>query len=230
MTTAHWIDALPSHRLICEFSAWSADLLRLADDMQRIASHCDILHVDVADGHFAPALLFFPDLVAALRKASRAPLHTHLMAADEILLDQITQFADAGSDLISIHAENANIGDALDLLEERRIPAGLVLKVDTPLEVLPRYLPRLRFVTLLGTAIGIKGVGLDPRATGRLTAARALIAAAQLPHRVVLASDGGNREQTLPLLRQAGAETVVLGSLAFGAPSLKDRMDWVHGL
>jgi ribulose-phosphate 3-epimerase len=230
MTTAHWIDALPSHRLICEFSAWSADLLRLADDMQRIASHCDILHVDVADGHFAPALLFFPDLVAALRKVTRAPIHTHLMAADGILLDQIMQFADAGSDLISIHAENANIGDALDLLEKRKIPAGLVLKVDTPLEVLPLYLPRLRFVTLLGTAIGIKGVGLDPRATGRLTAARALIAAAQLPHRVVLASDGGNREQTLPLLRQAGAETVVLGSLAFGAPSLKDRMDWVHGL
>jgi len=230
MTTAHWIDALPSHRLICEFSAWSADLLRLADDMQRIASHCDILHVDVADGHFAPALLFFPDLVAALRKVTRAPIHTHLMAADGILLDQIMQFADAGSDLISIHAENANIGDALNLLEKRKIPAGLVLKVDTPLEVLPLYLPRLRFVTLLGTAIGIKGVGLDPRATGRLTAARALIAAAQLPHRVVLASDGGNREQTLPLLRQAGAETVVLGSLAFGAPSLKDRMDWVHGL
>jgi ribulose-phosphate 3-epimerase len=230
MTTAHWIYALPSHRLICEFSAWSADLLRLADDMQRIASHCDILHVDVADGHFAPALLFFPDLVAALRKVTRAPIHTHLMAADGILLDQIMQFADAGSDLISIHAENANIGDALDLLEKRKIPAGLVLKVDTPLEVLPLYLPRLRFVTLLGTAIGIKGVGLDPRATGRLTAARALIAAAQLPHRVVLASDGGNREQTLPLLRQAGAETVVLGSLAFGAPSLKDRMDWVHGL
>jgi ribulose-phosphate 3-epimerase len=230
MTTAHWIDALPSHRLICEFSAWSANLLRLADDMQRIASHCDILHVDVADGHFAPALLFFPDLVAALRKVTRAPIHTHLMAADGILLDQIMQFADAGSDLISIHAENANIGDALDLLEKRKIPAGLVLKVDTPLEVLPLYLPRLRFVTLLGTAIGIKGVGLDPRATGRLTAARALIAAAQLPHRVVLASDGGNREQTLPLLRQAGAETVVLGSLAFGAPSLKDRMDWVHGL
>ena len=230
MTTAHWIDALPSHRLICEFSAWSADLLRLADDMQRIASHCDILHVDVADGHFAPALLFFPDLVAALRKVTRAPIHTHLMAADGILLDQIMQFADAGSDLISIHAENANIGDALNLLEKRKIPAGLVLKVDTPLEVLPLYLPRLRFVTLLGTAIGIKGVGLDPRATGRLTAARALIAAAQLPHRVVLASDGGNREQTLPLLRQAGAETVVLGSLAFGAPSLEDRMDWIHGL
>jgi ribulose-phosphate 3-epimerase len=230
MSSSDWIDALPSHRLICEFSAWSADLLRLGDDMQRIAAYCDILHVDVADGHFAPALLFFPDLVAALRKVTSAPIHTHLMAADDILLEQIAQFADAGSNLISIHAENANVDAALDLLEKRKIPAGLVLKVDTPLEVLVRHLPRLRFVTLLGTAIGIKGVGLDPRATGRLTAAKALIAAARLSQRVVLASDGGNREQTLPLLRNAGAETVVLGSLAFGAPSLKDRMDWVHSL
>ena len=104
------------------------------------------------------------------------------------------------------------------------------MKVDTPLDVLPRYLPRLRFVTLLGTAIGIKGVGLDSRATARLKAARAFIADAKLPQRVVLASDGGNREQTLPLLRQAGAETVVLGSLAFGAPNLDARISWVHGL
>ena len=66
MTSAHWIDALPSKRLICEFSVWSADLVRLADDMARIADHADVLHVDVADGHFAPAMLFFPDLGGGL--------------------------------------------------------------------------------------------------------------------------------------------------------------------
>jgi ribulose-phosphate 3-epimerase len=230
MTSVDWIDALPSDRLICEFSAWSADLIRLADDMTRIAPYCDILHVDVADGHFAPALLFFPDLVAGLRKISEIPIHAHLMAVDAILLEQINQFIDAGSDLISVHAENANADAALDLLERRGVAAGLAMKIDTPLEVLPRYLPRLRFVTLLGTAIGIKGVSLDSRALGRLTAARALITDAMLPQRVVLASDGGNREQTLPLLRQAGAETVVLGSLAFGAPNLEAQISWVHGL
>ena len=70
MSSSDWIDALPSHRLICEFSAWSADLLRLADDMQRIAAHCDILHVDVADhairiavlAHRIPAEAVAPDL------------------------------------------------------------------------------------------------------------------------------------------------------------------------
>ena len=230
MTTADWIGALPGTRLICEFSAWSADLTRLADDMQRIAPYCDLLHVDVADGHFAPALLFFPDLVASLRKVSSVKIHTHLMVADSILLEQIDQFADAGSGLISIHAENAGIAAALDLLDRRGVAAGIVLKVDTPVEAFAPYLHRLRFVTLLGTAIGIKGVGLDPNATARLRAAKAMIAAARPAQRLVLAADGGIREPTVPLLREAGAETVVLGSLAFGAPILGERMAWLHGL
>ena len=50
-----WIDRLPQNRLIAEYSMWSADLIRLADDLDRIALHADILHVDVADGVFAPS-------------------------------------------------------------------------------------------------------------------------------------------------------------------------------
>lgn len=230
MMPADWIGSLPTDRLICEFSAWSANLVRLADDMQRIDGHCDVLHVDVADGHFAPAMLYFPDLVAALKKVTPIKIHTHLMVTDDILLDQIDQFSDAGSDLISIHGENTKINSALDLLEKRGVAAGMVLKIETPVETVLPYLPRLQFVTLLGTAIGIKGVGLDAGATARLRKAKALIAGARLPYRVVLASDGGNRENTVPLLREAGAETVVLGSLVFGATHLKDRMAWLHSL
>jgi ribulose-phosphate 3-epimerase len=231
MTPPGWIDALPQNRLICEFSVWSANLTRLADEMARIGDHADVLHVDVADGHFAPAMLFFPDLVAAVRKVSSAPIHTHLMVADHILLEQINQFADAGSDLISIHAENASVANAaLDLLDKRRLAAGMVLKVESPVALLAPYLRRLRFVTLLGTAIGVKGQGLHANATPRLAEAKALIAAANAGHRTVLAADGGIREPTVPLLRQAGAETVVLGSLAFNAPDLGQRMAWLHGL
>jgi ribulose-phosphate 3-epimerase len=231
MTAAAWIDNLPRQRLICEFSVWSANLVRIADDLERIASYADVLHIDVADGHFAPAMLFFPDLVAAIKKVSSVPIHVHLMTADSILLDQINQFADAGSDLISLHVENASVAvPAIDLLERRGVAAGMVLKVDTPVEAVAPYLPRLRFLTLLGTAIGIKGVGLNDKATERLQAAKTLVAAANSPHRIVLAADGGIREHTVPLLREAGAETVVLGSLAFGAPDLKQRMTWLHGL
>jgi ribulose-phosphate 3-epimerase len=226
-----WIDNLPEARLIGEFSVWSADLARLADDMARIEPHADVLHIDVADGHFAPALLFFPDLVAAVRKVSAKPIHVHLMVADSILLSQIEQFCDAGSDLISIHAENAAVANvALDLLDARNVAAGMVLRVETPVDMVAPFLPQLRFLTLLGTAIGLKGQGLDDKATSRLGRAKELISACGARQRIVLAADGGIREQTVPLLRHAGAETVVLGSLAFGAENLEERMAWLHAL
>ncbi len=135
MAQTDWIDRLPRDRLICEFSSWSADLTRLADDLARVGPHVDVLHVDVADGHFAPALLYFPDLVAQLRPLVKAPVHVHLMVTDDILLSQIEQFAEAGSDLISIHLENHDKAqDALDLIDRRGIAAGMVLKIETPLD------------------------------------------------------------------------------------------------
>ncbi|WSG76917.1 ribulose-phosphate 3-epimerase (plasmid) [Rhizobium beringeri] len=227
-----WIADLPKDRLIAEFSVWSADLVHLADELARVDPHVDILHIDVADGHFAPAMLFFPDLVAGVRKVSARPIHVHLMVADSIILSQIDQFADAGSDLISLHVENESVADqALDLLDRRGVAAGMVLKVDTPVERVERYVSRLSFVTLLGTAIGVKGQGLDEKAGARLQQAKQIIAGCgTAAHRIVLAADGGIREHTVPLLRQSGAETVVLGSLAFNAPSLDERMAWVRAL
>ncbi|RAX37909.1 ribulose-phosphate 3-epimerase [Rhizobium tropici] len=227
----NWIANLPRDRLIAEFSVWSADLVRLADDLARVDPFVDVLHIDVADGHFAPAMLFFSDLVAGVRKVSSRPIHVHLMVADNILLPQIEQFVDAGSDLISIHVENEAVADAaIDLLDRRGVASGMVLRVETPVDRIAKYVPRLDFVTLLGTAIGVKGQGLDESAGPRLEEAGRIIAASGATHRIVLAADGGIREHTVPLLRRAGAETVVLGSLAFNAPSLEERMAWLRAL
>ena len=224
-----WLDRVPRTRLIAEYSMWSADLIRLAEDLSRITPHADILHIDVADGHFAPAFLFFPDLVARIRAETALPIHVHLMVADAVLPSQISQFAEAGADLISLHVENAAVADtALDLIASLGLAAGMVLRVETPVAQVTPWLNRLDFLTLLGTAIGVKGQGLDPTATARLAEAGRLIAASG--RRIVLAADGGIREMTVPLLRAAGAETVVLGSLAFGAADLAERMRWLHGL
>lgn len=225
---ADWIATLPRTRLLAEYSMWSADLIRLADDLVRIGPYADILHVDVADGHFAPALLFFPDLVARLRDRTALPIHVHLMVADAVLLSQIDQFAEVGADLISLHVENANAAAGLDRIAMHGLGAGMVLRVETPVAEAARWLPRLEMLTLLGTAIGVKGQGLNVAATDRLAAAARLIA--DTGRRIVLAADGGIRDTTVPLLRAAGAQTVVMGSLAFGAPDLASRMRWLHGL
>jgi ribulose-phosphate 3-epimerase len=223
-----WIVGLPKDRLIAEYSVWSANLLRIEDDLHRIAPHADVLHIDVADGHFAPAMLFFPDLVAGIRKVSKTPIHIHLMVSDAVLLSQAEQFIEAGADLVSVHAENTNAAQAIALIKSKGKAAGVVLRVETPVETAAPFISDISFLTLLGTAIGVKGQGLSETACGRLGEAKAMIAGAK--HRIVLAADGGIRENTVPDLRKAGAETVVLGSLAFGAPDLAQRMQWLKAL
>jgi ribulose-phosphate 3-epimerase len=115
-------------------------------------------------------------------------------------------------------------------IRARGLLAGAVLKVDTPLDVALRLLPELSMITLLGTAIGVKGKGLDEAGPARISTMRRMVAAAKAPHRQIVAADGGIRENTVPLLVSSGAQTVVMGSLAFGAPDLGQRMAWLHSL
>jgi ribulose-phosphate 3-epimerase len=225
-----WFAELPVNRLVVEVSLWSADLGRLAEDIARVDALTDIYHLDVADGHFSPMLLFFPDLVAAIRKLSRRPLHVHLMATDDILLDQIAQFAEAGADIISVHVENGVVNEALSLIDELRLVPGIVLQLQTPVSDASPYLDRARVLTLLGTCIGVKGQALAPQAEARLREARHLVSQNASAQRTVLTADGGIREHTVPGLRLAGADAVVLGSLAFGAPDPAERIAWLHTL
>jgi ribulose-phosphate 3-epimerase len=224
------VKRLKSPNMIAEFSMWSANLLRLEEDMARIAPHADVLHIDVADGHFAPAMLFFPDLVSAMKKKTALPIHVHLMTADNILLSQIDQFAEAGADLISVQLENKNLNEALTHIANVGKAAGIVLKYDTPVAGAAPYLGRISFLTLLGTAIGVKGQSLSPAACPRLIEAKNIISAAGKSETIILAADGGIRENTVPELHNAGAETVVLGSLAFGADDLSARIKWLKSL
>jgi ribulose-phosphate 3-epimerase len=221
-----WLDRLPTDRLLAEISLWSADLLRLGDDIARFEPFTDLFHIDVADGHFSPALLLFPDQIAAIRQVTAKPLHVHLMVDDAILLAQVEQFAKAGADVISVHAENANAATAIGHIAGLGCIPGVVLQLETPVDACRPLLDRIGILTLLGTETGIKGAGLDSRAGPRLEEARQMLQ--ETGHRVLLAADGGIREHTVPLLRKAGAETIVMGSLAFGAPNLPARMAWVH--
>jgi ribulose-phosphate 3-epimerase len=228
---ASWLTALPRDRLLGEFSLWSADLANLAADIARTEPFVDLYHIDVADGRFAPSFLFFPDQVARIRALTHRPLHVHLMVESDILLAQIRQFAEAGADLITIHAENGpELADAFALIRELGREAGIVLRIETPVAALAPWLGSVSFVTLLGTAIGVKGQGLSDKACPRLGEVARMLEEAGRSREVVLAADGGIREATVPQLRKSGAQTVVLGSLAFGDPDLAARMTWLHSL
>ena len=88
---------LPSDRLLADVSLWSADLGNLETAVRRLSPWADSFHLDAADGHFVPSLLFFPDLIRAIRPHTVVPFHVHLMAEYPSLL--AGEFLDAIANL-----------------------------------------------------------------------------------------------------------------------------------
>jgi ribulose-phosphate 3-epimerase len=214
--------------LSLEFSLWSADLARLADEIARVDPYADLYHIDVADGHYVRSLLFFPDLVAALRPLTSKPFHVHLMVDEPALW--IGEFASAGADRISVHVEHEHLlPGLLQQIHDLGCSPGLAVKLDTPVERIEAYIDQVDSILLLGTALGIKGVGLDPGACPRLELTRGLLERNAAGH-VHLLADGGIREETVPRLRAAGATAIVPGSLVFQCQDLADTVQWLRSL
>jgi len=220
---------LPTHRLLAEISLWSADLANLASEIKRIEPYTDLFHIDVADAHFVPGLLFFPDLVAALRPHTPKPFHVHLMVDQPLTL--IDAFAEAGADLITVHVENGEaVAPALAKIRHANCRAGLALGLDVAPDVIIPHLSQIDIVVMMGTALGVKGQGLSTEACPWIATLRHLLVQRGYAKQVKIAADGGIRENTVPRLRAAGADTVVMGSLAFQSPDPATTFQWLHSL
>lgn len=216
-------------RLTAEFSLWSADLTRLGDEIRRTESFADLYHIDVADAHFVPGLLFFPDLVAALRPLTTRPFHIHLMVSNPAAL--VDDFVAAGADLITIHAELGPIVlSTLQHIRDAHVSPGLAIRLETPVERLWPYLEHVDTLVMMGTALGVKGQDLSPDACPRIQTVRAWLGQHLPAHPIRIVADGGIRRHTVPALRAAGADSIVPGSLVFGSENLEQTVRWLRSL
>ena len=198
--------------LKCATSLWSADLTNLAADMKRVEAYSERFHLDVADGHYVPTLLFFPDLVKALRPHTKVPFEIHLMVTDP--LAWIEPFAEAGADgFIFCFDAARDPGAVLRAIRARGKRTGVSLLLTEPLDLLEPYWNDMDMVTIVGTAMGIKGASMDPSVPGKIRQARAIVRERGL--KTEIEADGGIRRETVPLIHAAGADYIVPGSLMF---------------
>jgi ribulose-phosphate 3-epimerase len=196
----------------CSTSLWSADLSKLADEIRRVEPYSERFHLDVADGHYVKNLLFFPDLVGALRPHTALPFEVHLMVKNP--LEWIDPFIEAGANGIIFCFDSArDPGAVLEAIKSAGKAAGISLLISESLEVLHPFWNRLDVVTLVGTAMGIKGASMDASIPRKVRQARQLISERRLPTEIEV--DGGIRRETVPLVKAAGADFIVPGSLMF---------------
>ena len=206
--------------LKCSTSLWSADLSNLAAEMKRVEPFSERFHLDVADGHYVKNMLFFPDLVRTLRKHTDKPFEVHLMVTDPAAW--IDPFIEAGADIILFCFDAAkNPGELLSAIKNRGKKAGVSLLITESLDVIEPHWDKLDVLTIVGTAMGIKGASMDASVPAKIVKARETIAQRGL--KTEIEADGGIRRETVPLLAKAGIDYIVPGSLMFGGDPAEMR-------
>lgn len=194
-------------------SILSADFARLGEQVveaTRAGAH--YIHVDVMDGHFVPPITIGSPVVAAIRPWTNLPLDVHLMV--ERPERQLEQFARAGADIITVHAEVCpDLHKIVESIKGLGVRAGVSLNPATPLTIIDELLPALDLVLLMTVNPGFAGQAFIDELLDKIARLRQILDERGLM--VELEVDGGISAQTAPGAVGAGARVLVAGSAIF---------------
>lgn len=194
-------------------SVLSADFSRLGEQVAEVTeAGADYIHIDVMDGRFVPNITIGAPVVKSLRSRTNLPLDVHLMVKDP--LSHIPHFADAGADIITIHAEACiHLHRAVQKIKELEIKAGVALNPGTPLAMLDEILPSLDLVLLMTVNPGFGGQPFIEEVVGKITRLRKILDERGLT--AELEVDGGINAEIAPRVAKAGASILVAGAAVF---------------
>ena len=202
-------------------SILSADFSILGDEIKSLEkAGADLIHIDVMDGHFVPNITMGPPIIKMVRKCTKLPFDVHLMISP--VEKYVKAFADAGSDIITIHPEATdNLKRAVGTIKSLGKKAGVSLNPKTPISALMDVINDIDLILIMSVNPGFAGQSFMSEVLPKVTELRKMINDKKL--KIDIEIDGGINFETAPLAVKAGANILVSGTTIFSG-SLKDNI------
>ncbi|WXG20216.1 ribulose-phosphate 3-epimerase [Campylobacter concisus] len=203
-------------------SILSADFGNLAAEIRAICeAGCDLVHVDVMDGHFVPNLTIGPVVVSAVAKATTKPLDIHLMVENNSFFADL--FLPLKPKFLTFHIEEEKHPMRLiDHIRKNGVSPGIVLNPHTPVSAIEHIIDEVDMVLLMSVNPALAVRNLLPVVLEKTRALRKLIERKNA--KCLIEVDGGINGLNAPDLEEAGADVLVAGSYIFSSNSYEQAI------
>ena len=194
-------------------SILSADYTILGEQIRTMdEAGAQYVHIDVMDGQFVPSISIGLPVIKTIRKCTDRIFDVHLMIEEPIRY--IDEFAEAGADIITVHAESCrHLDRTIDAIKEKGIIAGAALNPATPLSAIEYVLPKLDMVLVMTVNPGFGGQKLIPYTVDKVRDLRGLVK--RSGNKIDIEVDGGINLSNVQEVVDAGANIIVAGSAVF---------------
>ncbi len=190
----------------------SADLLNLQQEIEQMNQYCVGYHLDIMDNHFAPNLIFGPDIVNSICRVTRRQLWAHLMVEkpDELIEKLLLP---PGS-ILSFHFEATSRDEILiNRLKEKKWQPSIAINPKTNVEDIFPLLRNVGQVLLMSVEPGFSGQEFLPSIMEKIDPLIGYRQTAGLNFTIGI--DGGINQNNIQELAEKGIDDFAVGAAIF---------------